>query len=354
MDLTQEIRRLEDEIRRTPYNKATEHHIGRLKAKLAKLKEELERQRQKKSRGIGFSIKKEGDASVFLIGFPSVGKSTLLNALTNARSEVADYDFTTARPVPGMLEYKGARIQIVDVPGLVEGASRGRGRGREVLSFVRNADLIVIVTDVFNIDKIDLIKKELYEAGIRLDQKPPDVIIKKRDRGGIKINSTVPLSIGEKTIVEILKENRIHNAEVIIREDITIDRLIDAVMGNRVYIPSITVVNKIDLYRPELPDDVIPISAKEGINLDLLVERIYQKFDFIRIYLKPPGKKPDFNEPLVMRKGCTVADVCMKLHREMIKDFRYARVWGRSVRYQGQRVGLDHVLEDGDVLTIYA
>lgn len=125
-------------------------------------------------------------------------------------------------------------------------------------------------------------------------------------------------------------------------------------MGNRVYIPSITVVNKIDLYRPELPNDVIPISAKEGINLDLLVERIYQKFDFIRIYLKPPGKKPDFNEPLVMRKGCTVADVCMKLHREMIKDFRYARVWGRSVRYQGQRVGLDHVLEDGDVLTIYA
>jgi small GTP-binding protein len=354
MDIVQEIKRLEEEIKRTPYNKATEHHIGRLKAKLAKLKEELEKQRQKKSKGTVFSLKKEGDASVFLVGFPSVGKSTLLNALTGAKSEVADYDFTTLKPIPGMLEYKGAKIQIVDVPGLIEGASKGKGRGREVLSFIRNADLIVIVADVFTIYQIDVIKKELYEAGIRLDQKPPEVVIKKRDRGGIKVTSTVPLSIDEKTIVEVLKENRIHNAEVIIREDITIDRLIDAVLGNRVYIPSITVVNKIDLYQPELPDGVIPISAEKRINLDLLKEKIYEKLEFIRIYLKPPGGKPDFNEPLIMRRGATIADVCRKLHRGMLESFRYAKVWGKSVKYQGQRVGLDHVLEDEDIVTIYA
>jgi small GTP-binding protein len=354
MDIVQEIKRLEEEIKRTPYNKATEHHIGRLKAKLAKLKEELEKQRQKKSKGTVFSLKKEGDASVFLVGFPSVGKSTLLNALTGAKSEVADYDFTTLKPIPGMLEYKGAKIQIVDVPGLIEGASKGKGRGREVLSFIRNADLIVIVADVFTIYQIDIIKKELYEAGIRLDQKPPEVVIKKRDRGGIKVTSTVPLSIDEKTIVEVLKENRIHNAEVIIREDITIDRLIDAVLGNRVYIPSITVVNKIDLYQPELPDGVIPISAEKRINLDLLKEKIYEKLEFIRIYLKPPGGKPDFNEPLIMRRGATIADVCRKLHRGMLESFRYAKVWGKSVKYQGQRVGLDHVLEDEDIVTIYA
>ncbi len=354
MDLIGEIKRLEEEIKRTPYNKATEHHIGRLKAKLARLKEELERQRRRKSKGGEISLKKEGDASVFLVGFPSVGKSTLLNALTNAKSEVGDYDFTTLKPVPGMLEYRGAKIQIVDVPGLIEGASKGKGRGKEVLSFIRNADLIVIVVDVFTLHNIDVIKRELYEAGIRLDQKPPDVVIRRRERGGIKVTSTVPLSLDEKTIVSVLKEYKIHNAEVIIREDLTIDRLIDAVMGNRVYIPSITVVNKIDLYQPDLPKDVIPVSAEKGTNLDVLKEEIFRKLNFIRIYLKPPGGKPDFEEPLIMRRGCTVEDVCRRLHGDMVKNFRYARVWGKSVKYQGQRVGLNHVLEDEDILTIYA
>ncbi len=355
MDLEQQIKRLEEEIKKTPYNKATEHHIGLLKAKLARLREELEKRRAKKGKGQQYAIRKEGDATVVLVGFPSVGKSTLLNALTGAKSDVGDYDFTTLKPVPGMLEYKGAKIQIVDVPGIIEGASKGRGRGREVLAMVRNADMILIVVDVFNLHQIDIIKKELYEAGIRLNQKPPEVIIKKKDRGGIKITSTVPLSLDERTIVEVLKENRIHNADVLIREDITIDRLIDAIMGNRVYVPSLTVVNKIDLYEPEnLPEDAIPISAEKRINLDLLVEKIYEKLEFIRIYLRPPGGKPDFDEPLIMRRGATVADVCRKLHRGMLENFRYAKVWGKSVKFDGQRVGLDHVLEDEDILTIYA
>ncbi len=356
MDIAQQIRRLEEEIRKTPYNKATEHHIGRLKAKLARLKEELERERARKGRrAYDFSIKKEGDATVSIVGPPSVGKSTLLNALTGAKSEVADYDFTTLKPVPGVFEYKGAKIQLVDLPGIIEGASKGKGRGREVLGIVRNSDLVIVMVDVFTLDSVDVIRKELYEAGIRLDQKPPDVVIRKMDRGGIKVKSTVPLSIDERTVVEILKEYRIHNAEVVIREDVTIDRLIDALAGNRVYIPSITVVNKVDLYLPDrMPDGAIPISAEKGVNLERLKEEIFNRLGFIRVYLKPPGGRPDFDEPLIVRRGATVADVCRKIHRGMLETFRYARVWGRSVKHDGQRVGLDHVLEDGDVLTIYA
>ncbi|AEA47252.1 OBG GTPase family GTP-binding protein [Archaeoglobus veneficus] len=353
MDIEAQIKALEEEIKRTPYNKATEHHIGRLKAKLARLREEAEK-RRKKGGGVQFSIKKEGDATVVLVGFPSVGKSTLLNVLTGAKSEVADYNFTTLKPVPGMLEYKGARIQIVDVPGLIEGASKGRGRGKEVISAIRTADMILLVVDVFNLHQIDVLKKELYEGGIRLNQRPPDVTIKKKERGGIKITSTVPLSIGEDTIMEILREYRTHNADVLIREDVTIERLIDAIQGNRVYIPSLTVVNKIDLMDVDVEgDDVVCISAQNRVNLDVLVERIYEKLEFIRIYLKPPGGKAD-EEPLIMRRGAKVEDVCRKLHRGMLESFRYAKVWGKSVKFQGQRVGLDHVLEDGDVLTIYA
>ena len=352
MDIEEQIRQLEEEIKRTPYNKATERHIGRLKAKLARLKEEAEKRRKK--RPARFSIKKEGDATVVIVGFPSVGKSTLLNVLTGAKSEVASYDFTTLKPVPGMLEYKGAKIQIIDIPGLIEGASKGRGRGKEIISAIRSADMILLLVDVFNLHQIDILKKELYEGGIRLNESPPEVIIKKKERGGIKITSTVPLSIGKDTIMGILREYRIHNADVLIRENITIERLIDAIMGNRVYIPSLTVVNKIDLMDVNVEgEDIVCVSAQKRINLDVLIERIYEKLKFIRIFLKPPGGKAD-NEPLIMRKGATVEDVCEKLHRGMLESFRYAKVWGKSVKFQGQRVGLDHVLEDGDVLTIYA
>jgi hypothetical protein len=354
MNLQEQIRQLEEEIKNTPYNKATEHHIGRLKAKLARLKEEAEKQTARTGKP-AFAIKKDGDATVVLVGFPSVGKSSLLNALTGAKSEIGVYDFTTLKPVPGMLEYNGAKIQIIDLPGIVEGASRGKGRGREIISAVRNSDLVIIVSDPFNLNSIDIIKKELYSGGIRLNQKPPEVYVKKKDRGGMKITSTVPLSLDEQTVIEVLREYKIHNAEILIREDVTIDRLIDGVLRNRVYIPGIVVVNKIDLYMPpEIPDGAIPLSAEKRLNLDVLAEKIYSKLDFIRIYLKPPGGKADFDEPLIVRRGMTVGDVCKKLHRDMYENFRYAKVKGKSVKFDGQRVGIDHILEDGDILTIYA
>lgn len=351
VDLAQQIKQLEEEIKRTPYNKATEHHVGRLKAKLARLKEELEKEKAKTTRQT-ISIKKEGDATVALVGFPSVGKSSLLNALTGAKSEVADYDFTTTKPIPGILEYDHASIQIIDMPGIVKGAASGKGRGKEVLSAVRIADLIVIVADVFKLDSIEIVKKELYESGIRLDQTPPDVVIKKKDRGGLKISATVPLSIDIKTIAEVLKEYRIHNADVLIREDISVERLIDVLNGNRVYIPSITVVNKIDLMDVEYAG-AIKVSAEKGINLDLLKKEIYRKLKFIKIYLKPPGEKADMEKPMILREGATVADVCRKIHKDFVEKFKYAKVWGKSVKYNGQRVGIDHFLCDGDIITIY-
>ncbi|MCD6494137.1 MAG: GTP-binding protein [Archaeoglobaceae archaeon] len=351
MDIKEQIKQLEEEIKNTPYNKATEHHIGKLKAKLARLRDELENQKTKTRKQV-FSIKKEGDATVVLVGYPSVGKSTLLNALTGAKSEVADYDFTTLKPIPGMLEYRGAKIQIIDIPGIVEGAAKGKGRGREIISAVRSADLVLIITDVFNVDSLNIIKRELYEGGIRLNQKPPEVVIKKKDRGGIKITSTVPLSLDEKTIVAVLREYRIHNADVLIREDITIDRLIDAILGNRVYIPAIYVVNKVDLYDVKV-NNAIPISAEKKINLDKLIDEIYNKLEFIRVFLKPPGSKVE-EEPMILRKGARIEDICKKLHRDMLKNFRYAKVWGKSVKFNGQRVGLDHIVEDGDIVTIYA
>jgi len=144
MTIEEDIKNTEEEIRKTPYNKATSHHIGRLKAKLARLKEDLQKRATAKSagKGEGYAVKKSGDATVVMVGFPSVGKSTLLNCLTGTAAEVADYDFTTLDVIPGTLIYKGARMQFLDLPGLIAGAAAGRGRGKVVLSMMRNADLI--------------------------------------------------------------------------------------------------------------------------------------------------------------------------------------------------------------------
>ncbi len=359
MTLEEEIKAVEDEISRTKYNKATEGHIGRLKAKLARLKDEVQKRASSKLGGEGFSIRKSGDASVVLVGFPSVGKSTLLNCLTDAESQVAAYEFTTLSVVPGAMEYKGATIQILDVPGIMKGASSGRGRGKEVLSVIRNADLAVILLDVFQLVHYDVLLEELNDAGIRINSRPPDVTIRKKSRGGISISSTVELGLDENTIKSVLGEYRMHNANVLIRENIGIDQLIDAILGNRKYMPAIVVINKIDLAdedmlrecKEKFPDALL-VSADKKINVEELKETLFDKLGFIRIYLKPQGEKPDMDEPMIVRYGSTIGDICDRLHRDFRNRFRYAQVWGKSAKHEGQRAGIDHVLYDDDILTI--
>ncbi len=358
--LREEIERLEREILETKYNKATEHHIGKLKAKLARLKDAEEKARAKKS-GHGYAVRKSGHATVALVGFPSVGKSTLLNQITDAESEVADYEFTTLNVVPGIMKYCGASIQVLDLPGIIEGASQGRGRGREVLSVLRSADLLLLMLDVFE-THLHVLLSELYEAGIRINQNPPSVTIRRKERGGITIGSTVELTkMDENLIRGILEGYGYINADVVFREDIDADRLIDFLSGNRVYTKGIVVLNKVDLVNEEYLREimqrlkgwkVIPISAKTGLGLEELRREIYASFEFMRIYLKPQGKKADFNEPLIIKKDACVGDVCDNIHRDFRRRFRYAIVWGKSAKFDGQRVGLSHVLQDGDVVSI--
>src|SRR2546423_6237622 len=189
LGLPEKIKQIEEEMKKTQINKKTEHHIGLLKAKLARLHEELEASTSKGG-GPAFEIRKGGDATVVLIGLPSVGKSTILNRLTNAKSKVAAYAFTTLTVVPGILRFNGADIQILDLPGIINGASSGRGRGRRVLSVARNADLVLLVLDVFQPGQLKTIKHEIYEMGIRFDQKPPDVTITRATKRGASGTTT--------------------------------------------------------------------------------------------------------------------------------------------------------------------
>ncbi|MGC9307451.1 MAG: OBG GTPase family GTP-binding protein [Thermoplasmatota archaeon] len=350
MGIDEEIQEIEQEIRETPYNKATQHHIGRLKAKLARLRDKKAERAAKSTGGSGFAVKKSGDATVGVVGFPSVGKSTLLNRLTNAKSETADYDFTTTKIVPGVMDYEGCKIQLLDLPGIIHGAAEGKGEGKKIISMARVVDLILILVDAGQPAQLDHIHRELYRSGIRLDEKPPAVSVKKKGSGGISIELSRQAALDEQTARGIAQEYLV-NADISIRGRVNVEQFIDALADNRVYIPSVVACNKIDIHDGDCGEG-IPISAKTGEGLEQLRECIFEKLDIARVYLKPQHGKPDMERPLVVKKGAEIADVCREVHRAFEENFRYAAVWGPSAAFPGQRVGLDHVVRDGDIVTI--
>jgi small GTP-binding protein len=362
MGIPEKIKQIEEEMARTQINKATERHLGVLKARLAKLRRELEESQSKSSGGggDGYAVKKSGDATVVFIGLPSVGKSTLLNRITNAKSKVGAYDFTTLTVVPGVMEYRGAKIQILDLPGIIAGASQGKGLGKRVLAIARSADIILFMLDVFQPEAKSILVNELKEIGIRPDEKPPNIVIEKTSTGGVSVIAQVPLTkIRKDTVRDILSVYGYHNARVMMREDINDEQLIDVLLGNRKYVPSLTVLNKIDMIesdnlrkiRESLDYYVLPISAESNRNIDEFMEQLYQRLEFIRIYMRPKGGETDYEEPLIIRAGSTVGNVCDMLHRGLREQFKHALIWGKSVRFGGQKVGINHKLVDEDVLT---
>ncbi|KAL0211820.1 hypothetical protein RCL1_005446 [Eukaryota sp. TZLM3-RCL] len=364
MGITEKIAEIEAEMARTQKNKATEYHIGRLKARLSQLRSELleNQSRSSASSGPSFAVEKTGSVQLSLLGFPSVGKSSLLNLLTDTKSEVSPIDFCTLTAIPGNLYYNDVHMQLLDLPGIIEGASSGKGRGKEVLGVVRNSDCCIMMVDADKAElEIELLTREVYACGIRLNEKPPDVQVRPLKTGGVKIVQAVPLTkLNTKQITSVLQEFKMHNCEVLFREDVTIDQLIDVISRNRVYMPCVYVFNKIDQIVIEEVDRLaqmphsVPISCSFELNLDRLLTKIWEHLSIVRVYTKPKADKPDFTEPVVLRKGGTVRHVCRSIHSTMEERFKYGVIWGASAKHNAQRVGLDHVFADEDVCTIVA
>jgi small GTP-binding protein len=312
--------------------------------------------------GVGFDVARTGVATVGFVGFPSVGKSTLLSKLTGTHSEAAEYEFTTLTTVPGIIRYKGAKLQLLDLPGIIEGAKEGRGRGKQVIAVARTCNLIFIVLDVNKpLAHKQIIEKELEGFGIRINKEPPNILIKKKEKGGLNITNTVPLTKLDKDgIRAVMSEYKINSADIAFRCDATVDDLIDTLeAAQRKYIPAVYVLNKIDSFSIEELEllkrvpNAVPISSGKEWNLDELLEVMWDRLNLVRVYTKPKGKMPDFSEPVVLRSDhCTVEDFCNQIHKSLVDDFRTAVVYGSSVKHQPQYVGLNHVLEDEDVITI--
>ncbi len=343
------ISRVEKEIRDTPYDKSSEHHHGVLKAKLSKLKEELDGSSGRGGGGgVGYAIKHSGDASVVLVGLPSVGKSTLLNAVTNAESKVGNYDFTTLGVVPGMMEYRGIRIQILDLPGIVEGAAGGRGFGRKVLSVIRAADMVVLMTDVGRTNWLGKIKGELEAAGIRLNKQPPKIHVRRMAKGAIQIVDPFG-SMDQRVMTEVAEELGFDNAVIQLQEKIdTIDRFIDGLSRSRTYIPMVEVVTKIDeQVRVKKIPGVVYMSVARKLGIDEFKEAIWRGLGLVRVYLRRErAGEADRVEPLIMKRGQNLKNVLERISSEMRDDVSRACIWGQKARFPGQEVSFSFPVFD--------
>ncbi len=366
--IPEKIRALEKMYATVPKHKGTEKLRLQIKRKLSELRKELEKQRQMKKGGGGPSIavRKEGAAQIVLVGLPNVGKSSLLRALTNVDADVADYAFTTVQPIPGMMHHRDVQIQLVEVPGLVEGAALGKGMGPQLLSVIRNADAIAIVVDLPRdpVNQMETLLREFERAGIKVNKRRPRVEVKRTAMGGIVINGVENIKGDVSEVMKILRDERIHSAELTVKEPVTLEEIADALDESLVWRRAIIIANKGDA--PGSKENyeklvkaygdrfrIIPVSAKRKIQLDKLKDELYELAGIIRVFTKSPGEEPAY-PPVPLKKGSTVMDLAERIHKDFAKNFRYARVWGRSVKFPGQRVGPDHVLEDGDVVEIHA
>lgn len=363
MGLLEKIKDIEKEMERTQKNKATEFHLGILKARLAKFRSELLEPPKKGPKGEGFDVIKHGHARIAMIGFPSVGKSTMLSYFTKTESEVNERDFTTLTCIPGMVYYNNCKIQLLDLPGIIEGASEGKGKGRQVIAVGKSADLILIVLDAAKYeDQKKKILKELDLVGIRINKEKPEITIKPAISGGISVNAPMKLThLTTDAIRLICHEYKVTNAQVYFKDDYTVDDLIDHLEGNRRYVKGLFVYNKIDTVSLEDVDKLsrqensVCISCNLSLGCDYFLEKMWEYLDLVRVYTKKQGHLPDFETPIVLKKnrgGFTIKAACEQIHRDLAKTFKSATVWGRSVKFTPQKCGINHILEDEDVLQI--
>ena len=238
------------------------------------------------------AIRREGVAQVALVGAPNAGKSSLLHALSHVQIKIGDYAFTTLRPIAALTRIGGVLVQIVEIPGLISGAAEGRGGGRALLGVLRSADAIVYCLDVAEpYEALQEVRNEVALAGIDLP------------------------SMLAATKMDEANEGDLASLQAAV---------------------------------PDLP--VVGVSIIDDESLVAFKEAVWKLTGLIRVYLR--RNKHIDEEPLAMEPGATIIDVATKVHKELAATFRGARIWGPSARFDGQQVGRDHAVQDGDSVEI--
>jgi ribosome-interacting GTPase 1 len=308
--MAEKIDALEEMFREIPKHKGTEKMQADIKKKISQAKKEANKAGPGKGGYAGPVVKKSGDAQVVIIGAPNAGKSLMVDNLTNAEPEVAEFPFTTRIPTPGMMMHLDVQIQLVDLPPIAEGyienwlpqIIRYADAALLVLS-CRNDDILTQYEDIINI---------LREYKIELCQeRPPE---EERERG-------------------------------------------------IAYLPTIMVANKMDTDGAEdileifqeffgQPFDLIKLDATDEESLMQIPHKLFDHFKLVRIYAKEPGKPVSKERPFVFRQGATLYELAREIHKDIAESLKVAKVWGEG-KFDGQLVNRDYILEDKDIIELH-
>ena len=308
-DLQEKLQILQEMFSIMPKHKGTDKLQADVKAKISKLKKEIQQKKKTSRRGDQFYVEKEGAAQVVLTGPANAGKSQILASLTNATPEVAAYPYSTVKPLCGMMPFENIQVQLVDTPPI----------GAEFMEpwlagIIRNADLVAFVVDLGSeamMDQIQAVLKKLEGYKILLESEEGDL----NPLDGIAHKKTIilanksdtPLS---ETNLSILKES----------------------------------------FGDKLP--IFDLSAEKKVNVEELRRYIFDTLKILRVYTKTPGKKVDYEDPVIMKIGSTLLQAAKEIHKDFARDLKYARVWGEGV-FDGQMVQKDFVLKDGHVVEFH-
>ncbi|MHA1975590.1 MAG: GTPase [Candidatus Hodarchaeales archaeon] len=371
--IEEQISHLERFVAVVVKHKGVENHLRMAKQKLKRLKATQDKMRKaKKGSGERWLVPKGEDAQIAIIGAVNSGKSSILNSLSRSDSaaKVGAYPFTTVKPEVGSITARGARLQLVELPAVVEGSVRGEMSGKLVLAGIRNSDCVILTIDLSQnpVDQLDLILKELSIGKIRLNTERPPVTIEKVGSGNIQIfNSHFYEGKGNDEILEIMRTKGYMNVIVRFHGPTTIDQFFDSLDHTITYLPTIIIATKGDLkgsksnystlksYLSEtrLPLEIIPVSSVNNEGFTDVEEEIFGKLGKIRVYTR--NNVGDIAErPIILDKGNTIENAIEVLSKKMLRFFRFARIWGKSAKFDGEKVGLDRILEDGDVIQVFA
>lgn len=343
-----------------PKHKGTENIRAELSKKIALIRHDIEKAAEQKSkRGSGetLAVKKEGCGQIVLVGFPNSGKSTILKALTNADVQIDSHPFTTLKPEIGMMPYLGTQIQLVEIPAIIEGSSGGKANGLQLLSLVRTADAAVLVLNGESPQsEFETLLHELKEVGIHLNSHRPRITIQATETKGISIAGKQFLKIPADEFSLFLKNQGIHNASVIIEEDITtMQQLFDSLNEKLVYKKAFALIN----FHGQLPRPVDGIrfptfSFSKPDELKLLSNEFFDLLGAVLVYTKKPGSEPDLQSPMVLKKNSTVSELANHLHKDLAKNLRHAKLYGKNAKFPGQRIQKEYVLQHQDIIEIQA
>ena len=300
---------LEEMLRTIPKHKGTTRMQGEIKHKISALKKDSTKKKGPARKAYEFHVPKEGAGQVTILGPPNSGKSSLLDVWTNAEPEIADYPYTTRRPIVGMYKYQNIQIQMVDLPPVDREFFESWSIG-----IVRNCDLVLLFLDLASdgaLDDFDAVFGKMQESKIMLQ---PAVTEKLLEDG----------TACKKTLVA----------------------------GNKIDLPQAQA--NLELVREYLAGkfEILPVSVKDRKDLAVLGQRIFKGLDIIRAITKAPGKPPQTDDPVILRLGSTVEDFARSVHKDFAEKLKYARIWGEGA-FEGQMVNRDYVLHDGDIVELH-